>query len=116
MIFLFVFVGFVSFVVLPGLGDLYLVLLLKFCFVLLLTRTKSKDISYMSGKNEDVIDPKAQSPSVRLSEGWLLPGDGELGAKGDAISGHGLSEGSSPTGRAELGAGNSVINSPRHGK
>lgn len=106
MIFLFVLVGLICFVVLPGLGDLYLVLLLKFCFVLLLTRAKVKDVSYASGKNEDVgIDPKAHSPAVRLSEGWLLPGDGKPGTEGDPVTGRCLSKGSSPTGRAELGAG-----------
>jgi len=82
--------------------------------VLLLTIAKSKDISYTSGKNEDVVI--AQSPALRLSKGWLLPGDGEPGAEGDPIAGGGFSEGSGPTGWAELGAGNRVVTSLRHGK
>lgn len=57
----FVLVGFICFVVLSGLGDLYLVLVLKFCFVLLLARRKSKDITYTSGINDVITDLKAQS-------------------------------------------------------
>lgn len=69
-------------------GDLYLVLVLKFWFVLLITRTKSKDITYTSGINEDVIiDLKSQSCAVSLSMGWLP------GAGGDLMAGYGLSEG-----------------------
>lgn len=68
----FVLVGFTWFYILfvfSCLGDLYLVLVLKFCFVLLLTRIKSKDITYTSGINEDVIiDLKAESCAVSM--GW----------------------------------------------
>ncbi|XP_029820618.1 anosmin-1 [Manacus vitellinus] len=57
-------------------------------------RPKSKDITYISGINEDVIiDPQAQSSSIRGKEGWLLPGDG-----GDPVAGYDLSKGSSPKG------------------
>lgn len=120
-VFCFVLVGFIYFVVLSGLGDLYLVFVLKFCSVLFLARLKSKDITYTSGviRNDVIIDLKAQSCAVSLSMGWL-PGHGKPGIGDDLIAGYGLSEGSSPKGAglgwAELGAGTRIINSPRHGK
>lgn len=47
--------------------------------MLLLTRVKSKDITYTSGINEGVtMDFEAQSCAVSLSMGWL-PGHGRLG-------------------------------------
>lgn len=98
--FCFVLVGFICFCVLSCLGDLYLVLKLKFCFVLLLTRIKSKDITYTSGINEDVVtDFGAQSCAVSLSTGWP-PGHGKPGAGGELIAGCGLSEGAAPKGLA----------------
>lgn len=67
----FVLVGFIWFYMLfvfSCLADPYLVLVLKFCFVLLLPRIKSKDIIYASGINEDVIlDLKAQSCAVSIA-------------------------------------------------
>lgn len=118
--FCFVLVGFICFFVLSGLGDLYLVLVLKFCFVLSLTRIKPKDIAYTSGINEDdIIDLKGQCCAFSLSTGWL-PGHGKPGAGRDLLAGCGLSEGSSPKGVgmvwAELGAGDRASNCLRHGK
>ncbi|RMC06488.1 hypothetical protein DUI87_15924 [Hirundo rustica rustica] len=83
------------------------------------SRIKSKNITYTSGIDEDVIiDFEAESCAVSLSMGWP-PGHGKPGAGGE-IAGYGLSEGSCPKGagmgRAELGAGNRVSNSLRQGK
>lgn len=98
----FVLVGFICFVVLSGLDDLYLVLVLKFCFVLLLARLKFKDITYTSGINDVITDLKAQSCAVSLSTGWL-PGHGKPGTGDDLIAGYGLSKGSSPKGVGRAG-------------
>lgn len=50
----------------------------------------------------------AQSPAVRLGEGWLLTGGGEPGAQGDPITGRYLFEGSRRIGQVELDAGSST--------
>lgn len=84
--------------------------------MLLLTRIKSKDITYRSGINEDVItDFEAHSCAVSLSMGWL-PGHGRLGLGVNSLQAMASPRGAAPKGWAELDAGDRDINSLRHGK